>query len=166
MANHITLETVRELFDYNYWARDQQLAVCRDLSTEQLLQPLGGSFKNLRNTLVHLLVVEWLWLERYLGRTPHPIPKTVDFPTISFITDRWELEEKRMRKYLLTLKDGDLEKTLTCQSTRGETWSYPLWKMLVHLLNHQSFHRGQVTFCFRQLGLKPPKVDFMDHLSV
>jgi uncharacterized damage-inducible protein DinB len=34
--------------------------------------------------------------------------------------------------------------------------------MMVHLLEHQIYHRGQVTAQLRQLGLEPPKVDFLD----
>lgn len=50
----------------------------------------------------------------------------------------------------------------TFVNTRGKTWTYELWRMIVHLLQHQSYHRGQVTALFRQLGVPPPKVDFLD----
>jgi uncharacterized damage-inducible protein DinB len=37
--------------------------------------------------------------------------------------------------------------------------------MILHLLHHQSYHRGQVTSLLRQLGMQPPKVDFLDALD-
>jgi uncharacterized damage-inducible protein DinB len=166
MKNPISLETINEQFDFNYWARDRQLQVCSELSSEQLTRHLGGSFKNLHNTLVHLVVVEWLWLERWLGNTPYPIPRAKEFPSLESLVERWTIEEKRMRSYLSGLVESDLEKEITCFSTNGEKWSYPLWHMMMHLLNHQSFHRGQVTFCFRQLGVKPVKIDFLDGLGM
>lgn len=50
-------------------ARDRQLDVCATVTTEQLLCPLGSSFPSLRDTLVRLLAVEWLWLERWRERS-------------------------------------------------------------------------------------------------
>jgi len=66
----IALEPLRELYDYNYWARDRQLEACSKLSEEQLLRPMGNSFPSLRDTLAHLLAAEWIWLERFRGRSP------------------------------------------------------------------------------------------------
>lgn len=166
MTNHLSLEKINELFGYNYWARDRQLQVCENLSPDQLKSPIGGSFSSLHNTLVHLVVVEWLWRERWRGRTPHPIPRVSDFPSLADIIERWNNEEIKMKSYLASLTENDLENLITCQSTRGDKWTYPLWQMMMHLLNHQSFHRGQVTFYFRQLGLQPPSVDLMDGLGL
>ncbi|MFB3778645.1 MAG: DinB family protein [Bryobacteraceae bacterium] len=63
----IPTETLPELYDYNYWARDRQLEACGALTEEQFLRPLGSSFSLVRDTLAHLVGVEWLWLERWLG---------------------------------------------------------------------------------------------------
>jgi len=58
------LETIRALFDYNEWANRRTLEGCELLSSDQLLEPLGGSFGSVRNTLAHIMDVEWLYLER------------------------------------------------------------------------------------------------------
>jgi uncharacterized damage-inducible protein DinB len=44
---------------------------------------------------------------------------------------------------------------------KGQTWTYTLWRMMLHLLNHQSYHRGQIATLLRQLGIQPPEVDFL-----
>ena len=62
------LDLVRELYVYNYWARDRQLEACEALTEEQFLRPMGNSFSSLRDTLAHLLGAEWIWLERWRGR--------------------------------------------------------------------------------------------------
>ncbi len=155
------LETILELFDYNYWARDRQLEACAALSNEQLLRPLGGSFISLRDTLAHLVGVEWLWLERWLGRTPAGLPSAEAFPSLAAISDRWTAVESDMRAYLAGLTEQELQATRTYVGTRGNTWTYPLWRMHMHLLNHQSYHRGQVTTLLRQLGATPARVDFL-----
>jgi uncharacterized damage-inducible protein DinB len=64
------LPVIREMMDHNYWARDRQLQACATLSQEQLLHAAGGSFGSLRDTLAHLVAVEWIWLERWRGGRP------------------------------------------------------------------------------------------------
>ena len=165
MSATISPAAFTELFNYNYWARDMQLQACATLTEEQFLRPLGGSFPSVRDTLVHLVVVEWLWLERFCGRSPKAFPKAAEFPTLAALRERWTVEERNMRAYLAGLDESALENVATYVSTRGQTWTYPLWKMMVHLLNHQSYHRGQITNYLRQLGVAPPPVDFLNGLD-
>jgi uncharacterized damage-inducible protein DinB len=157
----ISLEAMRELFDYNYWARDRQLEACAALTEEQLLRPMGSSFSSVRDTLAHLVAVEWLWLERWQGRSPRALPPPDEFPTLAAISARWTTVERNMRDYLAGLAEEALLLPMTCTGTRGNVWTYPLWRMHMHLLNHQSYHRGQVTTLMRQLGAVPARVDFL-----
>jgi uncharacterized damage-inducible protein DinB len=162
MTATISPTTLNELFEYNYWARDRQLQVCAGITEEQFLRPLGNSFPSLRDTFTHLLAVEWLWLERWRGRSPQTLLAPEEFPTLAALSQRWQTVEHEMRQYVAALTEETLECPLTCVSTRGQAWTYPLWRMIQHLLHHQSYHRGQVTALFRQLGVQPPKVDFLD----
>jgi len=157
----IPVETLRELYDYNYWARDRQLEACATLAEEQFLRPVGSSFSSVRDTLAHLVGVEWLWLERWQGRSPRALPPMEDFPSLASVSGRWRVVERDMREYLAGLTEEALRLPMTCTGTRGNTWTYPLWRMHVHLLNHQSYHRGQVTTLLRQLGATPARVDFL-----
>ena len=107
-----------------------------------------------------------VWLERFRGRSPRTFPSVaVEFPTLAAIRERWIAEERNMRQYLAGLTEDDPERVETYVSTRGQTWTYSLWQMMVHLLNHQSYHRGQVTNHLRQLGVQPPAVDFLNGLD-
>ena len=76
----VPLATLRELFAYNYWARDRQLEACAALTQEQFQRPLGNSFSSLRDTLAHLVGAEWVWLERWRGRSPRALPAAEEFP--------------------------------------------------------------------------------------
>jgi uncharacterized damage-inducible protein DinB len=162
MSETISLAVLKEMFDHNYWARDRQLQACTGLTEEQFVRPLGNSFPSLRDTLTHLLAVEWLWLERWRGRSPQTLLAPEEFPTLAALSQRWAAVEREMREYGAGLSDEDLERPVTCRSTRGQTWTFTLWRMILHLLQHQSYHRGQVTALLRQLGTTPPKVDFLD----
>jgi uncharacterized damage-inducible protein DinB len=161
MSQTISLAVLRELFDHNYWARDRQLQACAALSEEQFTRPIGGSFPSIRETLAHLVAVEWIWLQRWRGESPRALIPLEEFPALAAIKERWITVEREMRAYLAVLDEEALARPLTIVSTRGEQWTYPLWQMIVHLLNHQSFHRGQVTNMLRMLGTQPPRIDFL-----
>lgn len=170
----ISVPMLRELYDYNYWARDKQLEACAALTPEQFTKPLGSSFPSVRDTLAHLLGAEWIWLERWRGNSPRALPGTEEatgaevwkrwaeqFPSVATLNERWQTVEQDVRKYLAGLKEEVLERPLTYANLKGETWTYPLGRTLFHVVNHQTYHRGQVTTLLRQLGVKPVAVDFL-----
>ena len=84
----ILLVTLRELFAYNYWARDRQLEACAALSPEQFERPLGNSFSSMRDTLAHLVGAEWVWLERLRGRSPEALPAIEELLSLKAIAER------------------------------------------------------------------------------
>jgi uncharacterized damage-inducible protein DinB len=114
-----------------------------------------------RDTLAHLVAVEWIWLERWRGHSPRSLIAAAEFPTVAALTDRWRGVEAELRGYVAGLSEESLAAPMSITSTRGEQWIYPLWRMIAHLLNHQSYHRGQVTNYLRQLGVEPPRLDLL-----
>lgn len=161
----VPLTVLQTLYDYNYWARDQQLQACAALSEEQFLRPLGNSFSSVRDTLAHLIVAEWVWLERWKGHSPTKAEAApydaATFPTLAVVEDRWRQIERGVREYLAALTPEPLLQPLNYTNIAGEPWTYPLWQTLVHVVNHQTYHRGQVTTMLRQLGAPAPPVDFL-----
>ena len=161
----IPIDTFRELFDYNYWARDRQLDACAALTQEQFLRPMGNSFSSVRDTLAHLVVVEWIWLERWLGRSPTQLDvqevATEKLPTLDAIQGHWRTVEGNMRAYLSGLHEAALGRPLSYTNMKGERCRYPLWRTLLHLVNHQTYHRGQITTLLRQLGATAPAIDYL-----
>lgn len=155
------LATVRELVDYNYWARDRQLQVCATVTQEEFLRPLGASFSSLRDSLAHLVGVEWIWLERWQGRSPRSLPSAEEFASLQDISTRWKLVEGNLHKFVAGLDEEKLSLPFTYTNFKGEAWSYPLWSAFLHVMNHQSYHRGQVTMLLRLLGKQPVQVDFL-----
>lgn len=165
--NFIAPAALWELYEYNYWARDRQLDACFKLEEEKFLRPMGSSFSSLRDTLVHLLGAEWIWLERFCGRSPRSMPSWLDeLHTCSSIAQRWRNVELDMRGYLAQVNRESLSGPLSYINLEGLGWTYPLWRALLHLVNHQTYHRGQVSTLLRQLGATPVSVDFLVYFDL
>ncbi len=157
----IPLNVISELFDYNYWARDRQYDACKGLTRRQFNQQFEGSFPSLRQTLTHMAFAEWLWLERWQGRSPERMPFDHDLNTPEELQKYMQGLEHRTREFFVEVDDQRLRQPLTYNNFAGETWTYPMWRSVLHVINHQSYHRGQVTNYLRALGVKPPMVDYL-----
>ncbi|MGO9083926.1 MAG: DinB family protein [Candidatus Sulfotelmatobacter sp.] len=152
---------ISELYSYNRWANAKTLVVASRLDNEAFTRELGNSFSSVRDTLVHILGAEWIWLERWNGRSPKALPSSAELPTLAAITARWKQMEAEQNSFLQRLRASDLSAVLSYVNPRGETWSYPLGQQMLHVLNHSSYHRGQITTLLRQLGAEPVSTDLL-----
>jgi uncharacterized damage-inducible protein DinB len=152
---------MRDLFAFNAWANQRILAAVDTLSAEQFTKDMGSSFKSVRDTLVHIWGVEWIWLERLKGNSPSAFPEAKDFPDLATLRPRWSEVEKNWEAYVGGLDDGSLEEDVKYMTmTFGPSHS-PRWQMLQHVVNHSTYHRGQVTTMLRQLGTKSAGTDLI-----
>jgi uncharacterized damage-inducible protein DinB len=154
-------EDFRLLYDYNSWANHRALEACAALSEEQFTRDLSSSFRSVRDTLVHILGAEWLWLERWHGRSPNGLLSAADFPDLESVRRRWAEVERNLLDYIASLTPEDLQRVIQHKTTKGVPQAQPHWQMLEHLVNHGTYHRGQVTTMLRQLGAKPAALDLI-----
>ena len=156
----IPTETIHKMFAYYYWARDEQLKACEALSDEQWTRDLGNSFASVRDTFHHILIAEWAWNRRWRGGTLEGGPDPKDVPTVAALRERWKPIEAGTKEFLAELKEDSLNDSVTCTNMQGNENTCALWETFYHLLNHQSYHRGQITTLLRQLGTDAPSVDY------
>jgi uncharacterized damage-inducible protein DinB len=159
-------ETIHELYVYNHWANQRVLASVASLSPEQFTRSMGNRFSSVRDTLAHILSAEWIWLERWLGRSPRQMLAASDFPTVDTLRQRWATVEQDLSRFLQTLTPDRLQQSVAYINRAGEPFSYPLWQQMMHVVNHSSYHRGQITTLLRQLGAEPQNTDFLSYYDM
>jgi uncharacterized damage-inducible protein DinB len=153
----VNRDDVRTLVDFNYWARDRMLAAVEALSPEQYTKDMGNSFKSLRDTLVHMYSAEWVWLTRWQGTSPTaPIPFD-RFANLAELAAAWRELESQIRSLVDGLDAAGLEREHDYRLMNGQPGRSVFWHMLQHVVNHGTYHRGQVVTMLRQLGLPPGK---------
>jgi uncharacterized damage-inducible protein DinB len=155
----MTPDEVRTLYAYNSWANHRVLDACAPLDAAKFTQNLHSSFPSVRDTLAHIMLAEWLWLERWLGRSPG-FPST-DFPDLAAIRSRWETIDGDLRGFVQKLSAADLDRLVEYKNTKGHAFSNPMRQMLQHVVNHGTYHRGQITTMLRQLGATPLTMDLI-----
>ena len=155
------LVTLKELFDYNRWANARTLDAAAAVAPADFAREVGGSFASLHGTLAHLCGAEWVWLERLRGTSPSSLPFASELTDIAAIRRRWNEVERGQRVFLDGLDADRLGESLSYVNFAGEPNTYPIWRVLAHVVNHSTYHRGQVTTLLRQLGGKPVSTDLL-----
>ena len=147
------------LFEYNRWANHRVLESVAALSPEQFLRDLHNSFPSVRDTLCHILAVEWIWTARCRGNAPRTLWKATEFPEFAALSARWSEVEREQTEFLSSLRDEQLAALMKYRDTSAGDRVLPLWQALQHTVNHSTYHRGQLTTMLRQLGATPQATD-------
>jgi len=150
----MTVRDLETLFDYSYWANRKIFSVISQLTPEQFVQPVAGSYGSIRNTMVHML-------SRCGGASRGDALKGDDFPTVDSLLSTWGKIENHVREFLAGLKDDDLARKVEFTLPPGQKQSMPLGELMHHAAIHGVHHRGQVTLLLRLLGLTPGNVDIL-----
>lgn len=157
----MTPKEIQLLYDYNAWANRRSLGAAEKLTPEQFVRPLGSSFSSLRDTLAHICGAEWIWLERFQGRSPAALPNVAQFQDVASLREHWLAQEQRLLAFVKAVTQSDLDREMEYKTLKFGVYNNPLWQSMQHLVNHGTYHRGQVTTMLRQLGAEPVLTDLM-----
>lgn len=143
------LEKLRKLFEYDAWANGELL-----VSLRRAAPPPERALA----ALAHVAGAGEVWLSRIRQEPQTPVA----WPDLGVDALDARLEEValRWRAYLGGLATGDLDRPMTYRNAKGETFSYPLGDVLLHVVLHGAYHRGQVALLLRSAGTPPPPTDY------
>lgn len=129
------------------------------LAPEQYTKDLGNSFASVRDTVVHIYASEWNWYHRWIGTSPTSMRDPAQFPDVNSVRMAWRSQEEKVRLFVGSIGDANLSRVFEYRQMNGEHAKSVFWHMLQHLVNHASYHRGQITTMLRQLGATPIGTD-------
>lgn len=151
------LNEATALLEYHYWARDRALDAAEKLSPEEYTRDLSNSFPSVRDTLVHIYSASRVWCSRWLGDSSARMLDAAAFPDVPALRAVWKEHESRVDGVLHHVAAGGLDQVIEYSTFDGKTWRQSFAHQFSHMVNHSSYHRGQVTTMLRQLGAAPPK---------
>lgn len=156
------LETLKNQFAYDAWARAQYVAALKQLSDEEFTRNLGPGLDSLARKWTHVTDADMLWIGRIVeGVSPPAMPDNARFAKIAdFFKHLMEIGHRRAQ-LIGGLKDTDLDRVVTYKNIRGQEFTQPLHELLQHLITHNMYHRGQLASCLRALGKQPPETDLV-----
>ncbi len=159
-------EAVRTMYAYNAWANTRILETAAHVTAEQLLAGGGASFDSLRDTLVHTMSAQWVYLERWRGRSPQANLDPQEFADVASIRGRWDGIERDTQAYVAGLSDAQLARDVEYTNMKGERWTYPLWQQMLHQVNHATQHRSEAAVMLTHAGHSPGWLDFLYYIDL
>jgi uncharacterized damage-inducible protein DinB len=151
----VTLQEITQLVAFNRWANQCFFEALSQLSTEHYRQDMHSSHGGIHGTLAHIIGAERGWLSRWQGKSETGTAAISQMHSVAELRALWEGVCNEMNQFLGTLDDRKLQAALSTTSRTGRyTTSY--WQMIQHVVDHSSYHRGQIVTMLRQLGVTPP----------
>jgi uncharacterized damage-inducible protein DinB len=165
----MNLSDIRHLFDYTEWANELALKAAAELPDEDLRRDFKISHRSIFATLLHMAAAEWIWLERWHGRSPAAkeawsLWTTDSCADLLILNQRWREVIERRAKFISELEEPVLAAELSFKLLSGDPNSLRLVDQMQHVVNHATLHRGQVVGMIRQLGIAPPATDLLFYL--
>ncbi len=152
---------VRTLYAYGAWANRRVLDIASALTAAELDAPGDGAYGTPRETLVHTMSAQRLWLARW-REEPRPAPlDPSDFADVPAIRAAWDEIEAATRAFVEALTDDDLDRVIAYVNSRAERWAYPLWQQMLHQANHATQHRSEVAALLTRSGRSPGDLDIL-----
>ncbi|MBN1302100.1 MAG: hypothetical protein JW995_12875 [Melioribacteraceae bacterium] len=145
-----------ELFQYNDWANEQLISVMEKYEQfpERCLQLFS-----------HIISVQDVWFERINENHDWNID----------IWDLYSIQECKVLsgqssvnwlKFIRNTKEKDFDKLIKYKSTKGNNYESPVFEICAHVINHSTYHRGQVNQLLAQNGIEVPGTDFIFYTRI
>ena len=157
----MNMEEIRVLFDFDAWATDRTLESVSAVPVGTYLEDLKSSHGGIHGTLVHIYRSNMIWLQRWKGSPPSAPAAANDIPDLESLKSHWREYRADSDRYLGSLDDAKIRGLFSYNDLRGNPQSEPLFQQMQHLINHSSYHRGQIVTMLRQTGFKPIGTDLI-----
>ena len=142
---------------YSGWASKRLMEAVAKLDPRDLTRTQGVSHGSLLGTLSHIYLADRIWYMRAVDPALEPRAE-VDRQTLQA---DWPELQRKWEAWADGLRDPDLDRLIDYQSMAGDPFSDPVWKIVMHVVNHATLHRGQVMAMLRQMGIAPPGTDLI-----
>ncbi|HEX3891880.1 MAG TPA: DinB family protein [Terracidiphilus sp.] len=164
---HDSREASLYLVNFMAWADEEILRACSLLSVEELNRDMGISHTGVLGTLRHMFVAEYDWLVRLRHSMTDPdadpagnafYARAAPGPDLPELTAIWRPVWPGWRAFIADLAEEDFDRDFYAMGNR-----IPRGRLIQHVGNHATLHRGQVMGLLRQMGKQPPCTDLFEY---
>ncbi len=156
----VSADAIRTHLEYTAWASQRLLDAASALTPEELTRDFQTSDHSVLGTLAHLFASDRVWLWRVQGdpRNTFLEPEDLD---LARLREAWPAVLRAWREWAAKLTDERALAELSYRDRAGNPYRQPIWQIILHVVNHDTHHRGMVVGFIRSMGHKPPAVDLI-----
>jgi uncharacterized damage-inducible protein DinB len=155
-------EILQQFAAYNIWANQKIMEVIQALPEEKQLAEVTSSFNSLYKTVLHMWDAESAWWQRMKLQERVVIPSENFKGSMKDVISGLMQQSNQWLEWISSASDIALDHVFQYQNSRKEQFKQPVYQMVLHVMNHGTYHRGQLITMLRQLGVeKLPPTDFI-----
>jgi uncharacterized damage-inducible protein DinB len=146
---------IHGLFEYMKWGDELMVEAAARVADDAYYLHRGMSHGSIHGLLVHGMAAQDVWLRRWRGEGEARIDGVAEYPTRAGLLGRWPDVHRALFEFLAGESDGSLERIVVARNTYGERFALPLGAMMLHVVDHATYHRGQINSMLKQAGVEP-----------
>ena len=158
----VSAEVVRSHIGYMAWASRLLVDAAGQLTQEELTRDFGTADKSVLGTLVHVFGADRLWLARLKGEPANTFLTDADYQ-LAVLRNDWPALYQQWKEWGAGITDEAAQAEVSYADMRGNPYRQPLGQLVLHVVNHGTHHRGQVSGFLRAIGRTPPKLDLVSY---
>ncbi len=158
----VTNQEIKVLYAYNAWATNRVFEALAEVPEELCMVDLKASHGGIHGAMTHLIAAEKIWVSRWEGKPEASLLLARDVPSLAALKQIWEDVASRTARFVAKLDDRKLQSSFEYTSTEGKRYTHTYQQTLQHLVNHSTYHRGQIAILMRQVGAQPVATDLID----
>jgi len=156
---------IKDLFGYNWHCRKKFLKSMAEIPWETVTENCGASFESIRDIFVHSLQAEQFWIRNLNQKSTQGIWETPfnKFTSVKDIQDYADKVEAETNEYLKNLTDKKLKSIFEFVGWDKKTHRHMVEDILIHVVEEEIHHRGELLCIYWQHDLQPPYISYMGY---
>lgn len=157
--------TLYKHLQFNAWANGKIVEILKNADESLFDKEVNSSFPTIRKTIYHIWDAELIWFKRIKGESVNTWPSEDINEPFSETLNKFAKNSEELAAYISMKDRSFLEKNISYTNLKGLQFTNPVEDILFHVVNHGSFHRGQLITMLRELGeTKFPAQDLIAYL--
>ena len=152
-------DVLRNHLNYTAWASSRLVDAASALSPLELVRDFAKADHNVLGTLVHVYAADRVWLGRIEGNPPARLLVPEQDMHLAVLRSDWPPLLERWKQWGGLLTEDSIHRDISYKSAKGDAFVTPTWQIVLHVVNHGTHHRGQVSGFLRAMGHVPPSLE-------
>jgi uncharacterized damage-inducible protein DinB len=153
------VDVLRYHLNYHAWASGRLIDAASELNPQELTRDFATADHNVLGTLVHVYAADRIWLGRIEGNPPAHFLVPEQDMHLAVLKSDWPALLERWKQWGALLTEDSIHRDISYKSTKGDAFVTPTWQIVLHVVNHGTHHRGQVSGFLRAMGRIPPSLE-------